>query len=50
MNARSFQAMVPMRDGTRLNTFVFRRRRTALANHRSPYALRHRRRRCAAQI
>jgi predicted acyl esterase len=23
MNARSFQAMVPMRDGTRLNTFVF---------------------------
>jgi putative CocE/NonD family hydrolase len=23
MNARSFQTMVPMRDGTRLNTFVF---------------------------
>src|ERR1051326_2968302 len=23
MNARSFQIMVPMRDGTRLNTFVF---------------------------
>jgi predicted acyl esterase len=23
MGARSFQAMVPMRDGTKLNTFVF---------------------------
>jgi uncharacterized protein len=43
MNARSFQAMVPMRDGSRLNTFVFlpddggSRRPVIL--HRTPYGI-----------
>ena len=41
--ARACQAMVPMRDGTRLNTFVFLpgERRAALAGHPAPHALRH---------
>ncbi|HEY1432475.1 MAG TPA: CocE/NonD family hydrolase [Stellaceae bacterium] len=41
MNARSFQAMVPMRDGTRLNTFVFLPDdggpRWPVIVHRTPY-------------
>jgi hypothetical protein len=40
MNARSFQAMVPMRDGMRLNTFVFLpndgRLRWPVIVHRTP--------------
>src|SRR5258708_37226766 len=43
MNARSFQAMVPMRDGTRLNTFVFLPDecgpRWPVILHRTPYGM-----------
>src|SRR5271167_313215 len=43
MNARSFQAMVPMRDGIRLNTFVFLRDdggpRWPVIVHRTPYGI-----------
>ena len=43
MNARSFQAMVPMRDGTRLNTFVFLPDdggpRWPIIVHRTPYGI-----------
>jgi uncharacterized protein len=43
MNARSFQAMVPMRDGTRLNTFVFfpddGASRWPVILHRTPYGI-----------
>jgi len=41
--ARAFQAMVPMRDGTRLNTFVFLpesgRPRWPVILHRTPYGI-----------
>ena len=52
MGARSFQTMVPMRDGTRLNTFRVPagERRSVLPGDPAPHALRHRRRRCARQI
>jgi len=43
MNARSFQIMVPMRDGTRLNTFVFLPDdggpRWPAILHRTPYGI-----------
>jgi predicted acyl esterase len=43
MGARSFQTMVPMRDGTRLNTFVFLpesgRPRFPVILHRTPYGI-----------
>jgi putative CocE/NonD family hydrolase len=43
MGARSFQAMVPMRDGVRLNTFVFlpedRGPRWPVIVHRTPYGI-----------
>jgi uncharacterized protein len=43
MNARSFQIMVPMRDGTRLNTFVFLPDdggpRWPAILHRTPYSI-----------
>jgi putative CocE/NonD family hydrolase len=42
MSARSFQAMVPMRDGTRLNTFVFLpdgAARRPVILHRTPYGI-----------
>ena len=43
MNARSFQIMVPMRDGTRLNTFVFLPDdggpRWPVILHRTPYGI-----------
>ena len=43
MNARSFQAMVPMRDDTRLNTFVFLPEdggpRWPVIVHRTPYGI-----------
>jgi putative CocE/NonD family hydrolase len=43
MGARSFQAMVPMRDGTRLNTFVFLPDnggpRWPVILHRTPYGI-----------
>ena len=43
MNARSIQAMVPMRDGTRLNTFVFLPDdggpRWPVILHRTPYGI-----------
>src|SRR5437016_430390 len=43
MNARSFQIMVPMRDGTRLNTFVFLPDdggpRWPAILHRTPYCI-----------
>lgn len=43
MSARSFQAMVPMRDGTRLNTFVFLPdgggTRWPVILHRTPYGI-----------
>ncbi len=43
MSARSFQAMVPMRDGTRLNTFVFLPEagepRWPVILHRTPYGI-----------
>ena len=43
MGARSFQAMVAMRDGTRLNTFVFLPedggRRWPVILHRTPYGI-----------
>ena len=41
VGARSFQAMVAMRDGTRLNSFVFfaGERRPALAGHLASYAI-----------
>src|SRR5437762_9820275 len=43
MNARSFQIMVPMRDGTRLNTFVFLPHgggpRWPVILHRTPYGI-----------
>jgi putative CocE/NonD family hydrolase len=43
MGARSFQTMVPMRDGTRLNTFVFlpeeRGPRWPVILHRTPYGI-----------
>ena len=41
--ARCFQAMVPMRDGVRLNTFVLSARKwwAALSGDSAPYALRH---------
>ena len=43
MNARSFQAMVPMRDGIRLNTFVFLPNdggpRWPVIVHRTPYGI-----------
>jgi uncharacterized protein len=43
MGARSFQTMVPMRDGTRLNTFVFLPeddgRRWPVILHRTPYGV-----------
>jgi len=43
MGARSFQAMVPMRDGTRLNTFVFLPEesgpRWPVILHRTPYGI-----------
>src|SRR6202162_6382009 len=43
MNARSFQAMVPMRDGIRLNTFVFLPNdggpRWPVILHRTPYGI-----------
>jgi putative CocE/NonD family hydrolase len=43
MNARSFQTMVPMRDGTRLNTFVFLPDdggpRWPVILHRTPYGI-----------
>ena len=50
-DARSFQTMVPMRDGVRLNTFVFLPEEggPALSGHPAPHPLRHRRRRCARQ-
>ena len=41
--ARSFQTMVPMRDGTRLNTFVFLPAsggpRFPVILHRTPYGI-----------
>ncbi len=43
MSARSFQVMVPMRDGTRLNTFVFLPEeggpRWPVILHRTPYGI-----------
>jgi putative CocE/NonD family hydrolase len=43
MGARSFQTMVPMRDGTRLNTFVFLPaaggQRFPVILHRTPYGI-----------
>lgn len=43
MGARSFQTMVPMRDGVRLNTFVFLpaegRSRWPVILHRTPYGI-----------
>ena len=43
MGVRSFQAMVPMRDGTRLNTFVFLPEsggpRFPVILHRTPYGI-----------
>ena len=43
MGVRSFQTMVPMRDGTRLNTFVFLPesggRRFPVILHRTPYGI-----------
>ena len=52
LGVRSFQTMVPMRDGARLNTFVFlpEERRPALAGDPAPHALRHRGGRRARQI
>ena len=49
--ARAFQAMVAMRDGVRLNTFVFLPLEGGprLAGHPATHPLRHRRRRCARQ-
>ena len=48
VNMVVLQAMVPMRDGTRLNTFAFLRgeRRTVLAGHPPSHALRHHGGRC----
>ena len=43
LGARSFQTMVPMRDGTRLNTFVFLPEnggpRFPVILHRTPYGI-----------
>jgi predicted acyl esterase len=51
MNARSFQAMIPMRDGIRLNTFVFLPNdgglRWPVIVYRTPYGIAARQ--CAAQ-